>query len=121
MRIRRLNEMESYRLRSSRHGPATLRRKKEHKDWQEYNKEISERFDQISKNSEIMLEAISRVINRTLGQTKFLFVLCDMNIYKYMKLEEKIKNNHISHCPVDEESVDEIILIEKDESDFFEF
>ena len=90
-------------------------------EWKEYNNEIKGRFGEISRNSEIILESISTVVNRTLGQTKFLFVLCEMDIYKYMILEEKIKNNFISYCPVDKKTIDEIISIKKDKSNFFKF
>ena len=89
--------------------------------WKSYNNEIKDKFNQISKNSEIILESISTIVNRTLWQSKFLFVLCDMDIYKYMVLEEKIKNNHISYCPVDKKSIDKIISIKEDKSNFFKF
>ena len=55
------------------------------------------------------LDKLSTVTNRSYGQTEFLFKLCDNNLSRLVKLEQKLKNNHVAYCPGDREEVEKVL------------
>ena len=57
------------------------------------------------------LDKLSDVTNRSLGQTKFLFDLCDKDLNKLVCLEQKIANNFLGYCPNDKEEVEKILAM----------
>ena len=65
-----------------------------------------------------LLDRLIDATNRSKGQTNFLYDLCDGNLEKLLKLEEKIRNNFLSYCPDDKEEVEKILAME-DESGWF--
>lgn len=58
-----------------------------------------------------VVEAVSRAANRSRAQTQFLFDLCDRNLPKLLKLEEKIKNTFTFYCPGDKETVEHVLKL----------
>lgn len=63
---------------------------------------------------EINIDILTSIVNRSLGQTKFLLDLLDNDYEKLITLERKLKNNFYSSCPGTKEEIDEILSIEKD-------
>lgn len=47
------------------------------------------------------IKRISIAVNRSLAQTTFLLDLLDYDLFKYLELEEKLKNNFVGYCPGD--------------------
>lgn len=58
---------------------------------------------------ERMLELLSWVSNRSITQTRQLYVLCLESFDVLMLLEAKIKMHHISYCPATKQEVDTIL------------
>ncbi len=56
-----------------------------------------------------LLDYCSKRTRRSIDQTKFLYDLVGNDWTKLLKLEEAIKNNHISFCPETTDEVDEIL------------
>lgn len=56
-----------------------------------------------------LLDALTNGTNRAKAQTQFLFDLCDGDLVKLFELEERIKNLHLSYCPGDKESVENVM------------
>ena len=65
-----------------------------------------------------LLDRLTDATNRSKGQTNFLYDLCDGDLEKLLRLEEKIRNNFLSYCPDDKEEVEKILAME-DESGWF--
>ena len=57
------------------------------------------------------LDKLSTVTNRSLNQTQFLFELCDNDLNKLVRLEQKVKNNLLSYCPDDKEEVEKVLAL----------
>lgn len=74
----------------------------------------------ITKQEQFLLDSISDLTNRSLGQTIFLFKLCNFDFTKLCDLEEKIQNTFYGACPGDEETVNEVLILE-DRVDYFRF
>lgn len=73
---------------------------------------VEESSDNTSKKMEYnmkILNEFTNITNRSINQTKFLLELLDGDFMKLIELEEKIKNNFISYCPGDKESVQRIL------------
>lgn len=58
-----------------------------------------------------LLKPLSLKFNRRLQQTEFLFDLCDRDLAKLEKLEQKIKDHHIMYCPDDKEEVNRLLSL----------
>jgi hypothetical protein len=56
-----------------------------------------------------VLDKLSDVTNRSLGQTTFLFELLNRDLKKLVLLEQKLKNNHLSYCPGDGEECEKVL------------
>ena len=54
---------------------------------------------------------LTDITGRSIGQTQFLFELCDFNLNKLIELEIKIKTNLICYCPGDREGRDRILSL----------
>lgn len=52
---------------------------------------------------------MSKKYNRSTTQVLWLYNLCDGDIEKYEKIEQKIKEKHIMFCPDDKDDVEEIL------------
>lgn len=74
----------------------------------------------ITTHEQFLLEIISDYTNRSLGQTGFLFKLCDFDFTKLCELEEKVKNAFYNGCPGDEETINEVLSLE-DRTEYFKF
>jgi len=59
-----------------------------------------------------LLGRLTDVTKRSLGQTLFLFDLCDLDFEKLLLLEEKIKNSLYLSCPGDKEEVEKVLKME---------
>lgn len=59
-----------------------------------------------------VVEAVSNAVNRSQHQTKELFALCDHDLPKYLKLEEKLKNTFTFWSPGDKEAVEYVLKLE---------
>jgi hypothetical protein len=55
------------------------------------------------------LEALSTVINRSNGQTLFMYQLVDGNMTMFFQLMYKMKKYFVSYCPGDVEEVNKIL------------
>jgi len=66
------------------------------------------------------LEWLAFEVNRSNGQVSFLYNLVDGDWDKLLALEYKLKNNFLSYCPGDKESVAEVMSMEL-KSDWFQF
>jgi hypothetical protein len=58
---------------------------------------------------ETELMGAAYLFNRSEGQCKFLYDLCDRNIVKYIELETQIKKRRIAYCPGDRKEVERIL------------
>ena len=67
-----------------------------------------------SLNVELLLQIITNITNRSIGQTKELLFLLDGDINRLIRLEEKIRNNQISYCPADPKEVNKIERMSND-------
>jgi hypothetical protein len=56
-------------------------------------------------NKDKLLDELSDLTNRSYSQTEFLLKLLDGDFKKLVRLEQKIKNNHLSYCPDDTNSI----------------
>lgn len=55
------------------------------------------------------LEALSTVINRSNGQTLFMYQLVDGDITRFFELVYKMKKHFINYCPGDVDEVNKIL------------
>lgn len=60
-----------------------------------------------------LLDKFTDATNRSKGQTSFLFNLVKGDFLKLVELEERLKNNHLSYCPGDEEEVEKVLCMDK--------
>ena len=58
------------------------------------------------------LELLSWCTNRSTGQTKFLFDLCDGDFDILLSLEARIKKLMLSHCPGDKKQAEKILKVD---------
>lgn len=56
-----------------------------------------------------LLDRLTKITNRSKGQTQFLFELCDCDFDKLLELERKLKNNFVFWVPGDKESLDLVL------------
>jgi hypothetical protein len=56
-----------------------------------------------------LLERLTKITNRSNGQTQFLFELCDCDFEKLLDLERKLKNNFVGWVPGDKESLNTVL------------
>jgi hypothetical protein len=56
-----------------------------------------------------VINRLSTVVNRSIGQTKFLLELCEYDFENYCMIEEKIKRCLISYCPGDWHEITKIL------------
>lgn len=61
------------------------------------------------KDTDILVNALAKKINRSRPQEEFLFELCGKNFKKLCDLEFKIKEKFITYCPNNIEEIDEIL------------
>lgn len=66
-----------------------------------------------------VLNELTNVTFRSLGQTKFLLDLLDNDFKKLIELEEKIKNLFIHYCPGDRKECDKILQTKVDKKIWF--
>jgi hypothetical protein len=62
------------------------------------------------------VERLSKVTNRSRGQTLFLLDLLDNDVFKLLELEEKLRNNSLFYCPGNRESCEEVLAMENEGS-----
>ena len=62
----------------------------------------------IYMNNDLKIKALSITINRSKNQITQLFDLCNGDFEKLLLLEQKIKENHLSYCPGDQQDVESI-------------
>ncbi len=56
-----------------------------------------------------MFDGMSTVMNRSKGQTRLLYELCDKSFHKWLKLEKHLYENFVFFCPGDKETVDVLL------------
>jgi len=56
-----------------------------------------------------LINRLTNFTKRSIGQTQFLFELCEFDFDKLIELERKIKNHHIWYCPDDKNEVKRIL------------
>ena len=56
-----------------------------------------------------LLNRLTKITNRSNGQTQFLFELCDCDFEKLLELERKLKNNFVGWVPGDKESLNHVL------------
>ena len=57
----------------------------------------------------MLLDKVSDQTGRSLKQTRELLELCDWEFHTLLKLEEKLKNNHVGYTPGDVETVQTVL------------
>lgn len=75
---------------------------------------------ELTKYEESLVDYVSDLTNRGVGQTKELFELCDYDFNKLCRLESKIKNTFTHFCPGDKKSVDKLLSLE-DKTNEYDF
>ena len=61
------------------------------------------------KLEEKLADRLTKITNRSLGQTQFLFELCDYDFEKLLDTERKIWNNFLFYCPGNKEELNRIL------------
>jgi hypothetical protein len=86
----------------------------------ERRKELALMRRKLTKYEKMLLDYVSDMTNRSLGQTLFLFELCEYDFNKLCQLEEKLKNTFASYCPGDKKSVEDTLKLD-DRTDYWSF
>ena len=58
-----------------------------------------------------LLVMMQHTVNRSLSQTKELYVLCDSDFEKLLKVEACLKRTGLRYCPGDKEEVEKLIIL----------